>query len=400
MQKLVDYYRVLQVHHLAEPDVIESAYKRLAKRYHPDVSKDADAEQKMKLINEAYEVLIDPNQRKMYHLQWEEWHHRTPNDNVNLRNLTIDAKVEIPARMVLNKYLANIANKNFNCAYDLISASDKKKIGLEEFIHWQSTVAKIFTLKTYECRADSYEKDITINDYTYQEAVNFVVVINEYNAIMDRHGRDVFSKKVVLEKDGWRVYMGYQGLSPIISKFEELTNLLSAKAVINELVENYNGTDLLTGLPNQKSFLELAEKESWRYKRYGNQFSLMLCEIGNCKINKEKEVYEKAVVWLSKLLVENFRRLDTVARWDDSTFAILLPETDLDGGMKAARKIIKLLKIKKFFYNNKYYQIIPNFSVVEYVDSLERTIRQLLNCKTISQRLEGNVIVTGNGVYK
>lgn len=34
-----DYYRILQVHYLAEPEIIESAYKRLAKKYHPDVNK-------------------------------------------------------------------------------------------------------------------------------------------------------------------------------------------------------------------------------------------------------------------------------------------------------------------------------------------------------------------------
>lgn len=48
MPVLEDFYRILQVHYLAEPEVIESAYRRLAKKYHPDVNKTAGAELRMK----------------------------------------------------------------------------------------------------------------------------------------------------------------------------------------------------------------------------------------------------------------------------------------------------------------------------------------------------------------
>ncbi|MGD9156670.1 MAG: DnaJ domain-containing protein, partial [Bacillota bacterium] len=61
-----DWYRIMQVHHLAEPEVIEGAYKRLSKKYHPDTNKESGAEAKMKLINQAYGVLSDAKQRKAY----------------------------------------------------------------------------------------------------------------------------------------------------------------------------------------------------------------------------------------------------------------------------------------------------------------------------------------------
>jgi curved DNA-binding protein len=69
VQAWLDYYRILQVHSLAEPEVIESAYKRLARKYHPDVNKAKDAENRMKQINEAYEVLKDPDKRKQFDAQ-------------------------------------------------------------------------------------------------------------------------------------------------------------------------------------------------------------------------------------------------------------------------------------------------------------------------------------------
>lgn len=61
-----DYYEVLGVPSGAAADVIKSAYRRLARKYHPDVSKEKDAEDRFKAVNEAYEVLKDPKKRQAY----------------------------------------------------------------------------------------------------------------------------------------------------------------------------------------------------------------------------------------------------------------------------------------------------------------------------------------------
>ena len=64
-----DYYKTLDVPRTASADELKTAFRKLARRYHPDVAKGADkkkAEEKFKEINEAYEVLSDPEKRKRY----------------------------------------------------------------------------------------------------------------------------------------------------------------------------------------------------------------------------------------------------------------------------------------------------------------------------------------------
>ena len=61
-----DYYRILQVHPGAEREVVDAAYRKLASKYHPDVSHISDTAERMKQINIAYEVLSGPAKRAAY----------------------------------------------------------------------------------------------------------------------------------------------------------------------------------------------------------------------------------------------------------------------------------------------------------------------------------------------
>jgi curved DNA-binding protein len=68
-----DYYKTLEVKRDATADEIHKAFRRLARKFHPDVNKSPDAETKFKQVNEAYEVLKDPEKRKRYDSLGRHW---------------------------------------------------------------------------------------------------------------------------------------------------------------------------------------------------------------------------------------------------------------------------------------------------------------------------------------
>jgi len=74
--KFKDYYDILGIPKSAGEDDIKSAFRKLARKYHPDVAADKkSAEEKFKELNEAYEVLSDPEKRKKYDAYGEHWEH-------------------------------------------------------------------------------------------------------------------------------------------------------------------------------------------------------------------------------------------------------------------------------------------------------------------------------------
>src|SRR5689334_22927119 len=72
----VDYYKILEIDKNATPEAIKKAYRKLARKFHPDLNpNDKEAHKKFQQINEANEVLSDPDKRKKYDQYGKDWQH-------------------------------------------------------------------------------------------------------------------------------------------------------------------------------------------------------------------------------------------------------------------------------------------------------------------------------------
>ncbi len=90
----IDYYKILDVPKMASPDDIKKAYRKLARKYHPDLNpNNLESEQKFKEINEANEVLGHPENRKKYDQYGKDWKRAdTINAETNRRRQSSDNK--------------------------------------------------------------------------------------------------------------------------------------------------------------------------------------------------------------------------------------------------------------------------------------------------------------------
>ncbi len=73
MVQFQDYYETLGIKRDVSQEEVQKAYRKLARKYHPDVNKERGAEDRFKKINEAYEVLKDPEKRKRYDALGADW---------------------------------------------------------------------------------------------------------------------------------------------------------------------------------------------------------------------------------------------------------------------------------------------------------------------------------------
>lgn len=74
--EFIDYYKILEIQKTAKESEVKSAYRKLARKYHPDLNpNNKDAEARFKEINEANEVLSDSEKRKKYDEYGKDWKH-------------------------------------------------------------------------------------------------------------------------------------------------------------------------------------------------------------------------------------------------------------------------------------------------------------------------------------
>ncbi len=301
----LDLYKIMQLHPSSDSDMVSHAYKKLCKKYHPDLN--SNTHDVMQKINHAYEVLSNEKSRALYDKSYSYFK--------NSSNLYEEGQLK-KASDNLNNYFKSLITNNYKKAYSLISSADKSKITYDNFRDWQKTVSKFYKIKDYNITLldNYYNKKVCSKNYP--QVAEFKIDIIEKDLASKNKNKERINKFLLKESKDWKVYLGYRKLNEYTEKLK----------VFNSLVAD--NLDKFNSYSND-NFLKIIEKENYRKERYGSDFALLLFEITNyedlkLEINDNIENYMKIVF---EELQDLYRLIDEFARYGNDKFFLILPET-------------------------------------------------------------------------
>ena len=153
--------------------------------------------------------------------------------------------------------------------------------------------------------------------------------------------------------------------------------LLDFKEYLNTC-EEQAFTDHLTGLANRRRFERQLEREVTRTLRYSRPFCLLLLDIDNFKLVNDTYGHEKgddAIRHLAKTLQAETRGIDMAARMGGEEFAVILPETEFEGGVETAERLRRAIAEAEIPFVGR---ITASFGVAEF-PLCAATARELLS---------------------
>ncbi len=334
-KEFLDYYMILQVHHSAEPEIIKSAYRRLAQMYHPDVSNDPQGQKKMQLINQAYAVVSDPAQRRTYHRAW--LMHQQPASQNNT------SEPEKESRQVLDDYFRCLLQEDWAMAYHKLSAKDRSMVPLADFCEWKENVKVLYQMGAYVIKFFRTYHHSVVGDDEYDRVDVFSVILTDRDNRTGRVSEETYTKYVVREQGVWRVRLGYAQLKPIIYKLKYLATQAPEMNPDRLYTDTLLKYDKLTGFYSRSGLLACMEQEIARAKRFRNVFTLAVLDvkpIGGLSGVSGVDYLQMCLADAAVKLKNTMRSIDTAARFSEHRLAVLMIQT---GSQAANRALVRFL---------------------------------------------------------
>jgi len=190
-----------------------------------------------------------------------------------------------------------------------------------------------------------------------QQVTASIKLSQDFGALLDRQhqtlhqsdsAQDFESAKEHLRQETEKLLDGHRKLS---AKLDETHNYLrvietDSQQLSDELTRIHllSLTDDLTGLPNRRAFMRRLQDEVGRVQRYGNPLTLALIDLDGFKAVNDKFGHaagDEVLRVFSGEILSIFRHHDLVARYGGEEFAVLLPNTHIEGALRALRKVQK-----------------------------------------------------------
>lgn len=187
------------------------------------------------------------------------------------------------------------------------------------------------------------------------------------------------------------LYGEYCALSQRVKLLDREKNSLKTQlSEMDRSLELTTRVDPMTGLANRRDIMEKMERELSRSERHGRTFSIMLVDLDDFRQVNEKYGFnggDDVLVEVSRVLMGCARSEDVCARWGGEEFLFLLPETNIEGALTLARKVLDSISMTEFKVNRPGIRITASIGLCEYKsgqtihDCIARTDRALSHAK-------------------
>lgn len=171
-------------------------------------------------------------------------------------------------------------------------------------------------------------------------------------------------------------------------------------AHLHQLVQEQAVTDELTGLANRRQFLDALEHELTRSARTGETTSLLLCDLDDFKLVNDRYGHpagDEALRVVGRVLRDTVRELDVPARLGGEEFAVVLPNTTLDGAVRLAERIRVAIEQAAIVVGGHRIAVTVSLGVAAHADgeTLDELMQQADRCLYAAKEAGKNVVVSG-----
>ena len=313
--------------------------------HHPDVNKSPLSLEKMKSINNAYEIIGNINNRAIYHAEWQ---NNIPISSKYKKERIIEGNKD-SAEEILDAYFDDILKEKWEDAYLKLTDSDKSIIPIEDFINWRKSVMQVYRIGAFKIKYLNTYRNCDYADKSYREIRNYTVTILELKIFEGTFNEEVTQKYVAFENGKWNICLGYSDLSQVIDKFKDIVDNQNRKQIAeeNQIAQIQTQNYVEPAILRQKAFLELGQREISRSIRYARPLTLIAIHIKSLfEENEDLDglTFSNYLANIEEIISHNIRDTDLLGKIDKETFAILLTETDMEKGNIALAKLHDILE--------------------------------------------------------
>ena len=363
MSNLLESYRVLGVKVGAGMADVTTSYRQLCRTYHPDITNDPDAEDRMKQINIAYTMLRDKFKRESAFRDRQTFTRpvrrypptETQRQTTDPQRQTADARYQASqeneqkaaeraaasadaekyAYSALHDYFAALNKCDYSKAYEMLSSHDKKHIDLRSFTRWRESVARLYPMREFKIAGGSSIAVVTWGDNKTFHARKFKVAITEDDFADDATLSGDIDKLVINENGRWGVFLGYKEVSQLTRTFDKRFETKKKRDVEKRRDEYAAGMHIEFDMFNPIGMRKAVIKELYRQRRYGGSmtFAAISIQLSGTNKNGQNDLLRSA----AKTICGSLRETDVPAYADHGVFAIMFIEL----GKKNAENIIE-----------------------------------------------------------